>query len=185
MRRTWIGRLAPLALAMLGGCDREARQSPVQALPETASLPGTTNFEAGPNPAEGPDPCRQHYVENAFHISEGQRLHEDFNCSGFHAKGGGDIGPPFLDEDWIYGGAPEQIVATLVQGRPNGMPSFANRATEQQMWQLAAYVLSLSGNVPQDATSSRGDDQSSGEPTTLTEERSQSPVAPQPGRPDR
>ena len=29
-----------------------------------------------------------------------------------------------MDAEWIYGSHPEQIYSDIVQGRPNGMPSF-------------------------------------------------------------
>ena len=29
-----------------------------------------------------------------------------------------------MDDKWIYGYEPEQIFATISQGRPNGMPAF-------------------------------------------------------------
>ena len=44
---------------------------------------------------------------------------------------------------WL--GAAEQIFATIVQGRPNGMPAFGSRLNQQQVWQLTAYVRSMSG----------------------------------------
>jgi cytochrome c oxidase cbb3-type subunit 3 len=171
-----------LLLLALAGCDREARESRGQPLPETGPLTRVTSFNAGGPVAMPVDVRAAHYGENAFHLSEGQRLYEDFNCSGCHAHGGGDIGPPLMDDEWIYGGQAEQIVATIAQGRPNGMPSFANKLTEQQMWQLAAYVRSLSGNVPKDAASSRGDTMSSIEPPTLKAAEPVRPATPPTGQ---
>ena len=46
---------------------------------------------------------------------------------------------------------------TIAEGRPNGMPSFGGVLREQQLWQLTAYVRSLSGLVPKDAASGRSD----------------------------
>jgi cytochrome c oxidase cbb3-type subunit 3 len=63
-----------------------------------------------------------------------------------------------MDSEWVYGSDPENIVATIVEGRPNGMPSFRNRIPAQQLWQLAAYVRSLSGLTPKAASSGRDDD---------------------------
>ena len=67
------------------------------------------------------------------------------NCTGCHAHGGGAIGPPLMDDSWIYGSHPDQIFATIVEGRPNGMPSFRGKLPDYEIWQLAAYVRSLSG----------------------------------------
>jgi cytochrome c oxidase cbb3-type subunit 3 len=58
-------------------------------------------------------------------------------------------------------------VATLIQGRPNGMPSFRNILTEEQMWQLAAYVRAMNGQVPKDVPPSRGDNLAGPPPITL------------------
>jgi cytochrome c oxidase cbb3-type subunit 3 len=96
-------------------------------------------------------------MENAWAISEGKRLFSAFNCSGCHGNGGGAIGPPLMDHRWIYGYAPDNVHESIVEGRPNGMPAFRGRLTEQQAWQLTAYVLSLSGLVPKDAAGGRSD----------------------------
>lgn len=72
-----------------------------------------------------------------------------------HFHGGGGIGPPLMDDLWIYGSEPENIFATIVQSRPNGMPSFGGKIPEFQVWQLAAYVRSLSGLTPKDSRNGR------------------------------
>jgi cytochrome c oxidase cbb3-type subunit 3 len=95
---------------------------------------------------------------NAWSISEGQRLYEWFNCSGCHAMGGGAIGPPLMDDVWIYGSEPANIFATILEGRPNGMPAFRGRIPDEQVWQIVSYVRSLSGQARKDAMSSRTDD---------------------------
>ena len=46
------------------------------------------------------------YEGNAYAVSEGKRLYNQFNCSGCHFQGGGGIGPPLMDAEWIYGSAP-------------------------------------------------------------------------------
>ncbi len=97
------------------------------------------------------------YQDNAYAISQGQKLFSDFNCVGCHAHGGGDIGPPLSDDKWIYGSDPIQIYASIVEGRPNGMPSFRQRISEDQIWQLVAYVRSLGGVAPASASPGRDD----------------------------
>jgi len=110
--------------------------------------PGTNSFQKH---------VHNEYDENAYALSEGKRLFSNFNCSGCHAHGGGGMGPPLMDEKWIYGAAPEQIAATIVQGRPNGMPSFQGKIPDFQVWQLAAYVRSLSGLASTGAAPGRDD----------------------------
>jgi cytochrome c oxidase cbb3-type subunit 3 len=166
-RSSWgLGALS--ALALLAGCDRESRDTG-KPVAETVPMVETSDLYPGlPNPSP-PDPRAAQYEGNAYHISQGQQLYKWMNCVGCHANGGGGIGPALMDDQWRYGGRMEQIVATLEQGRPNGMPAWRGKLTEQQMWQLAAYVRSLSGQAPKDAVSSRPDAMSSIPPLTLKE----------------
>jgi cytochrome c oxidase cbb3-type subunit III len=97
------------------------------------------------------------YENNAYAQTEGQRLFNWYNCVGCHANGGGGMGPALMDDKWIYGSAPENIYATIIQGRPNGMPSFAGRIPSYQVWQLVTYVRSLSGLTPAGGRSARTD----------------------------
>ena len=112
------------------------------------------------------------YQENAYAISEGQRLFSWYNCAGCHFHGGGGIGPPLMDDLWIYGSEPQNIHATIIQGRPNGMPAFGGRIPDYQVWQLAAYVRSLSGLTPKDAVPARSDHMSNESPPTTMEKPS-------------
>jgi cytochrome c oxidase cbb3-type subunit 3 len=113
-------------------------------------------FQAG-NPAPTPAMINE-YENNAYALSEGKHLFESMNCTGCHAHGGGAIGPPLMDAKWIYGSQPDQIFSTIVQGRPNGMPAFHGKLPDYQVWQLTAYVRSLSGQAKKDAATSRDDD---------------------------
>ena len=82
------------------------------------------------------------------HFAEGRRLFLWMNCAGCHgARGGGGIGPPLLDADWIYGREPANVYQSIVQGRPYGMPSYA-RLSPDQVWQIVAYVRSLERPQP-------------------------------------
>lgn len=158
-----------IALAVVAACDREHRESRGEQPPETAPEVETTTLYAGaPNPTRA-DPRAAAFQGNAFHIGEGQRLYKWMNCVGCHAHGGGGMGPPLIDDQWIYGDRMEQIVQTILQGRPNGMPSFRGKVTDQQAWQLAAYVKAMAGEVPKDAPPSRADEMSNTEPLTLKE----------------
>jgi cytochrome c oxidase cbb3-type subunit 3 len=96
--------------------------------------------------------------ENAYAVSEGQRLFNAFNCSGCHANGGGGMGPALMDERWIYGGSLVDIVASIRDGRPNGMPSFREKIPAEQIWQVAAYVRSLGVVAASAAAPARSDE---------------------------
>jgi len=97
------------------------------------------------------------FPANAQALSDGQRLYEGFNCVGCHAHGGGGMGPPLLDNKWFYGSDPEQVYQSILQGRPNGMPSFRGRLPDYQAWEIVAYVRSLSGHASPNASSGRED----------------------------
>lgn len=96
------------------------------------------------------------YAGDAGAHAEGKRLYSWMNCSGCHFEGGGGIGPPLMDDDWIYGGAPAQIYDSIASGRANGMPTFGDKLEPQQIWQIVTYVESL--NVDRDNATGAADD---------------------------
>lgn len=135
--------LLVLVVVAFTGCAREerrARESPAAARIETISQ---SKLHPGRTPPSRT--ATYAYDENAWAVAEGRRYYQWFNCNGCHFNGGGGIGPPLMDEQWIYGAEPENIFATIVEGRPNGMPSFRGRINDQQVWQIVAYVRSLGG----------------------------------------
>ena len=168
-----IAGVAALLSAPLAACHRETRETAPPIPFSQAQLATTTTVIAGGAGRTSPDPHIRRFEKSAWHVSEGQRLYEEFNCVECHAHGGGGIGVPLIDDEWIYGSSSPQIVATLIQGRPNGMPSFRRLLTEQQMWQIAAYVRSMAGQVPKDVPPSRGDTMANTGPLTLESERLQ------------
>jgi cytochrome c oxidase cbb3-type subunit 3 len=62
-----------------------------------------------------------------------------------------------MDDVWIYGADPSSVYASIVEGRPNGMPSFRSHIPEFQVWQLVGYVRSMSGLGSSDAAPGRND----------------------------
>ena len=143
------------SIVALSACQRESRHfEPVVGASITP--PQIRMSELQPAQASPPRVTPPHET-NALALAEGKRLFGWYNCNGCHANGGGDKGPPLMDDVWIYGSEPANIVATIVQGRPNGMPSFGGRLNEQQVWQLAAYVRSMSGQGKKDVAPSRND----------------------------
>ena len=104
------------------------------------------NAAARPRRTGGDRPVRNPYEDNAYAMTEGQRLYEWFNCSGCHARGGGGIGPALMDDYWKYGNTDGEIYTSIVEGRPNGMPAWGGRIPEFQAWQLVTYVQALRGD---------------------------------------
>jgi cytochrome c oxidase cbb3-type subunit 3 len=142
-------RLRFLASAAIGivvavSCKREERR--FRETPPAATAANlVTMSELQPGPAVVQAELRNPYEDNAYAVSEGKRLFDQMNCSGCHSHGGGGIGPPLTDDEWIYGSAPQNIFSTIVEGRPNGMPSFRGKLPNYQIWQLVAYVRALGG----------------------------------------
>jgi cytochrome c oxidase cbb3-type subunit 3 len=153
--------LVVLAAALgLTACEREKREfRPNPAESDTTEVISQSQLSPGATPpVEIHSGKGETFEGNAYHLSEGKRLYGWYNCKGCHFNGGGGIGPPLMDDKWIYGSNIENIVATIEEGRPNGMPSFRGKIPDEQVWQIAAYVRSMSGNVPFDAAPSRNDD---------------------------
>ena len=145
------------AAVLLASCSRETRilRQPPPAN-QTINTVQVSGLNPGANSIPTPPPGNM-YQESAYAVSEGQKLYEQYNCVGCHAHGGGGIGPPLMDNNWIYGSQPGNVFTTIMQGRPNGMPSFRNRIPEYQAWEIAAYVRSMSGLLPKGVSPSRPD----------------------------
>ena len=79
-------------------------------------------------------------------IKVGQRLflHNCAQCHGSDARGSHGF-PNLTDNDWLYGGAPENIKHSLMQGRQGQMPAWKDILGEQGIKEVASYVLQLSG----------------------------------------
>lgn len=75
----------------------------------------------------------------------GMKDFDTFNCSGCHmANGGGGMGPSLSDDIWIYRSSPANIYLTIVQGRSAGMPAFGAMLPDRTVWELVAYIQSIS-----------------------------------------
>jgi cytochrome c oxidase cbb3-type subunit 3 len=166
-RNSAVAALA--AAAVLSGCDRDKRDTRGTPLGETVPVAATPDTIYPVNAQPPPlDPRAAAYERNAYAIAQGQQLFTWMNCVGCHAHGGGGQGVALIDGKWRYGGRIDQIAASIAQGRPNGMPSWKGKLTNQQIWQLAAYVRSLSGQVRKDAVGARADTMSNTPPQTET-----------------
>ncbi|MBZ0124254.1 MAG: cytochrome-c oxidase, cbb3-type subunit III [Roseovarius sp.] len=80
-------------------------------------------------------------------------------CHGSGAAGARGY-PNLLDNDWLWGGTMEDIHTTVTHGirneedpdaRYSEMPAFGDILEEEQIVQVANYVMTLSGGTPRDA----------------------------------
>jgi cytochrome c oxidase cbb3-type subunit 3 len=69
------------------------------------------------------------------------------NCSTCHGSdaGGAPGFPNLTDKDWQWGGAPDQVLATIQNGHTAIMPPWGPVIGKQGVENVLAYVLSLSG----------------------------------------
>jgi mono/diheme cytochrome c family protein len=101
-------------------------------------------------PAGFPASLKPLLVTNPFEgdgraITVGGQLFIGYNCMDCHgAEGSGAMGPSFQDGRWHFGGSPGEVFESIYQGRPDGMPSWGGRISNEQIWMLTAYVRSLS-----------------------------------------
>ena len=101
-------------------------------------------------PAGFPSSIRPLLVTNPYEgdrqaITTGGQLFIGYNCMDCHgADGSGAMGPSFQDGRWHFGGSPGEVFESIYQGRPDGMPAWGGRISNEQIWMLTAYVRSLS-----------------------------------------
>ena len=85
-------------------------------------------------------------VKNPEALKVGQRLFMTY-CTACHGSdaGGGAGFPNLRDHDWLYGGQPETIQASIMNGRNGVMPAWGAVLGAQGVHQVSEYVMSLSG----------------------------------------
>jgi cytochrome c oxidase cbb3-type subunit 3 len=145
-----IARPLPIALAAVFAVAANSAQAQQDTAPSAGRGPNevsvTSLFPNGVAPPLPPDPIGARFEGNKLAIADGQQLFGQMNCTGCHFNGGGGMGPALMSGHWRYGGRIEQIYESIAQGRPNGMPSWQFVLQPQQIWDLAAYVKSLSAS---------------------------------------
>ncbi|EED24857.1 cytochrome c oxidase, cbb3-type, subunit III [Vibrio sp. 16] len=79
-------------------------------------------------------------------VKVGQRLFLQ-NCSQCHGSDARGLKgfPNLTDDAWLYGGEPQAIVTTVMQGRIGQMPAWKDALGEQGVKEVVSYTLSLSG----------------------------------------
>jgi len=102
------------------------------------------NLAAG-FPASGtPFDPRNPYEGNKQAAATGAKLFIAYNCIDCHgADGAGAMGPSFQDGRWHFGGTSAEVFESIYQGRPDGMPAWGGRISNDQIWMLTSYVRSL------------------------------------------
>jgi cytochrome c oxidase cbb3-type subunit 3 len=126
--------VAAFTAVSLAGCHRDSHSPRPAEQAEHADIIDSALAPGVDHSLVTIDPKAAAYYNNPDAVNTGKRLFQQYNCSGCHSNGGGGMGPSLMDE----------IHETLVEGRPNGMPSWGGKVPDEQLWQLAAYVRSMS-----------------------------------------
>ena len=106
-------------------------------------------FEKTPIPALASDEAA---------MNAGERLYVTYCavCHGSDARGAPGF-PNLRDNDWLYGGEPENIETTIMHGRAGTMPAWeAPLGGEEGVNQVANYVMSLAGRDVDDKLAAAG-----------------------------
>jgi cytochrome c oxidase cbb3-type subunit 3 len=136
-----------LSTAGLFGVAAAEREGANERIEEQQLIIPLVPLAPGPEgPVQQIPEAVEKYEGNPEMIAAGKQLYSAMNCVGCHANGGGGMGPPLMDSTWIYGSSLAHIFSSIREGRPNGMPSFRGRILDEQIWQLAAFVKSLSND---------------------------------------
>lgn len=87
------------------------------------------------------------YFESEEMVSYGQEVFNN-NCRSCHnVQAAGDIGPNLSDKYWLYAdGTPESFFLFIIGGIPSvGMPAWGPQLSEDELYAVTAYVMSLQG----------------------------------------
>ncbi|MEE8387717.1 MAG: cytochrome-c oxidase, cbb3-type subunit III [Acidiferrobacterales bacterium] len=77
-------------------------------------------------------------------------------CHGSDAAGLPGGFPNLRDSDWLYGGKPQQIKQTILDGRAGTMPPWGAVLGEEGLFNVTEYVLGLSGRAVNEHAASQG-----------------------------
>lgn len=87
-----------------------------------------------------PPPSANPYRGVADEMAEGGALYAE-HCAACHGEDGeGGIGPGLTGPAYIYGGSDPDLFASVMDGRPGGMPPFKDSLGEKKTWEVLAYV---------------------------------------------
>jgi len=96
-------------------------------------------------------------IEDPTAVQMGQRLYSAYctTCHGSDARGVRGF-PNLRDNDWLWGGDPAQIKASIMDGRQGVMPPWRDALGDDGVFQVAEYVRELSGRKADPTVAARG-----------------------------
>lgn len=96
-------------------------------------------------------------VSNEEAVKIGERFFSTYctTCHGSDARGVRGY-PNLRDNDWLYGGSPEKIKETIMNGRQGAMPPWEDALGHEGVFQVTQYVKSLSGHEVDSVVAHKG-----------------------------
>jgi cytochrome c oxidase cbb3-type subunit III len=81
------------------------------------------------------------------------------NCATCHGKQAeGLVGPNLTDKYWLHGGDVNKIYNTIKYGKTEkNMPAWKSKFNNEQVYELASYILSLQGSNPANPKEAQGE----------------------------
>lgn len=80
-------------------------------------------------------------------IAVGEKVYAT-RCAACHGNAGeGKIGPSMIDSTWVYGGSDVDILKSIGDGRPKGMPAWKKVLKADELQAVASYVRKLNNDA--------------------------------------
>ncbi len=83
------------------------------------------------------------YRGDAAAIAEGQQVYSQICVACHKADASGLVGPSLVDPYWKYGHSDAELFATVMEGRPAGMPAWGAQLGSEKAWRALAYLETL------------------------------------------
>ncbi|CEP34783.1 MULTISPECIES: cytochrome-c oxidase, cbb3-type subunit III [unclassified Halomonas] len=130
------------------GWSQEGQWEEEVAQAEERFTPIFAQYQEVPIPELAEDP-------EAMQVAERIYQNNCAVCHGSNAQGGYGF-PNLTDDDWLYGGEPDNILTTLNNGRNGLMPAW-QQLGQNNIENLTQYVLSLSNEEHDEAQAEQGE----------------------------
>jgi mono/diheme cytochrome c family protein len=137
MRATHMRAIGAVLTALASVTACKARDTGAGGGGSSASAGGTTS-------ASGEVVALRPFTGDPHQAVQGRQLFITYNCYGCHGGlAGGAMGPSLRDTTWKYGGTDSALTASIRDGRPGGMPSWARLIPDTGIARLVVYIHSL------------------------------------------
>ena len=151
-----------LVLEAMRRSDEETREKLKQTFPElweqltaggAALATAPAKLEAVEEPVAKIEP-----LTDEASLKAGESIYVT-NCVSCHGKlGEGGIGPNLTDDYWIHGAGMGNVVQVITKGVPaKGMITWKGVLTDEQIRQVASYILTMHGTNPPKAKAPQGE----------------------------